>query len=109
MILIDNNISYKLKFFFEEMGVKSEHVENCNLEKSTDETVWRYAKKMNYSILSKDSDFISIYNKNGHPPKIIILTCGNKSTEQIIELLKDSWQKIAELIHNKSIGIIEVS
>lgn len=109
MILIDQNLSHKLVGLFKENNTKAHHVYAEGLHRASDIEVWKFAKKLNYTILTKDSDFEVIQNKYGFPPKIIILKCGNASTNKIMDILNRSWLRINDFLEKDTFGIIEVS
>ena len=81
MFLIDNNISPKLanrlSAYFQNMA----HVVDFGLDAVDDHLVWAFAKTNNFTILTKDTDFIGILNLRGFPPKVIRLNCGNVTTQ----------------------------
>lgn len=109
MIIIDNNISFKIKYLFIDKEIDCVHVEECKLQNATDLEIWNYAKNKRYIILSKDNDFWDIYLENGFPPKVILLKCGNKSTSQIKEILIKGWSRMIAFINSNNIGVIEIS
>lgn len=60
------------------------------LEGADDETIWNYARTRGFAIVSKDSDFHQRSFVRGFPPKIIWIRCGNCSTSQIENILRDN-------------------
>jgi predicted nuclease of predicted toxin-antitoxin system len=55
------------------------------LIKESDQNIWNWATKSDFSILSKDSDFYFMSGVNGCPPKVIRLNCKNLSTSELIQ------------------------
>ncbi len=55
------------------------------MQEAKDTDIFDYAKSNRYTILSKDSDFLSLHYRFGAPPKILILRTGNTSTDFLIE------------------------
>lgn len=108
MILIDNNISYKIKSSLKSIGVSSLHVSDFNLSSASDFKIWDFAKSENYHLLTKDKDFVIIQNNYGFPPKIIKLNSGNQSTLQIAVKLQKNWKQISDFLEREEIGIINV-
>jgi len=86
-LLLDQNISYRLvnKISVEFNEVK--HVRLLGLENASDIEIWRYAKNYNFAIVTFDADFSDFASIFGHPPKIIWLRSGNKTTQAVAELL----------------------
>ncbi len=109
MILIDQNLSYRLAQFFKKKRVIAHHVYADELHEADDMKIWQHAEKSGYTILTKDSDFEVIQSVKGFPPKIIILKCGNAKTEKIINILDASWVQIIDFLKKDTLGIIEVS
>ena len=50
-------------------------------------SIWSFALKNNYVILTKDNDFDQRSQVYGCPPKVVHLVCGNKSTIHIANLV----------------------
>ena len=59
-----------------------------------DAFIWEYAKKNSFTIITKDNDFEYLSRLYGCPPKVIQLTCGNKTTTEIISILSGSIDTI---------------
>ena len=101
MILVDNNLSYRvakeIDYFFE----GSKHVVNFNMDEHTEDIeIWKFAKEKGYTILTKDNDFETMSRFYGCPPKVVYLTCGNKTTSQVISILERSKNTIRLFLDN---------
>ena len=59
-----------------------------------------------YTIVSKDSDFHERSLVKGFPPKIVWITRGNSSTEQIAGLLRANAVRITELHADHEAGYL---
>ena len=93
--LVDNNISFRVAKFLTQFFSDSAHVADFNMDVSTeDETIWTFAKKNGYTILTKDNDFEAMSRLFGCPPKVIQLVCGNKPSSTIISILEKSSEMI---------------
>lgn len=75
----------------------SEHVWNVSLHSVPDEEVWLYARKHDFTVVSKDADFSEISMQLGYPPKLIWLQIKNWSTDQVEELIRSAYPRIAAL------------
>ena len=84
MLLIDNNLSFKLVGLLALAFPNSNHVRFCTGISASDLLVWDYAKKNDFTVLTKDSDFDERSQLLGCPPKVIRLICGNQSTIEIL-------------------------
>lgn len=71
-LLLDENLSWRmikpLQPFFKEVV----HVANLQIAQPVDDiSIWEYAKKNNFTILSKDDDFEKIVLLRKAPPKLV--------------------------------------
>lgn len=64
------------------------------LEEASDSDIWTLAKKQEFTIVSKDSDFHQRSFVIGHPPKVIWIKKGNCTTEEIVSILEKHYQKL---------------
>ncbi len=90
-ILVDNNLSAKVSLHLSKLFSESRHVADFGLDENTeDAAIWKFATDNDFSILTKDTDFEAMSRLLGCPPKVIQLTCGNKTTSEIISILSQS-------------------
>lgn len=89
-LLFDQNLSYRVVENLKDLYANSTHVRLIGLEGADDEVVWNYARTNGYAIVSKDSDFHQRSFVRGFPPKIIWIRCGNSSTSQVEQILRDN-------------------
>ncbi len=107
-LLIDENISWRIKFLIESYFdniIHATQIKGCRL---TDNEIFEYAKANNFSILTFDSDFSELISLKGFPPKIIWLKCGNSTKDIIASKLITNIEIIQKLILEPDIGIIEI-
>jgi len=71
------------------------------LENASDMETWRFAKKNDFTIVTFDADFSDFAAVFGHPPKIIWIRTGNKSTQAITELLTQNYEIIYEFLNSE--------
>jgi predicted nuclease of predicted toxin-antitoxin system len=71
-----------------------------------DNEIWEYARKSDYLIVSKDSDFSEMSVVRGFPPKVIWIRSGNCSTQKIEELLRQYYDRIKKLYQSENEGIL---
>lgn len=98
--LIDNNLSHKLVKPLSAFFADTNHVRETNGIAADDLTIWRFAKEKGFTILTKDNDFDERSQLEGCPPKIVHLVCGNKSTDEILNILLTNKNEI--LLFGKS-------
>lgn len=96
-LLFDHHLSPALVIRLADLFPESEHVWNVGLHDAPDETVWLYAREHGYTVVSKDADFPEISMKLGYPPKLIWLQVENVSTDEVEELIRARYPKIAAL------------
>lgn len=53
-----------------------------DLQEADDKQIFFVGRDKNATVITKDDEFVSLLNRNGSPPKIIWLTCGNTSRER---------------------------
>jgi predicted nuclease of predicted toxin-antitoxin system len=70
------------------------------LAEATDRTIWDYAGRNGFALVSLDVDFADRATLLGPPPKVIWLRCGNQPTERIEKLLRDHSETIGEFEHD---------
>lgn len=95
-LLFDENLSYRLIKKLKNVLPESIHVNDAGLSSADDQSIWEYAKKNNFLIISKDIDFHQLSFLYGHPPKIIWLRCGNVSTDDIEKIILQNITKIKD-------------
>jgi predicted nuclease of predicted toxin-antitoxin system len=108
-LLLDENLSWrmikKLKPLFEEVI----HVSKLKIIQPADDiSIWNYAKKNGFTILSKDDDFEKIVLLRKAPPKLIYLKTYNLDTQKLVDLIKKNKDKISEFINSDENDIFEI-
>ncbi|MFB6306739.1 MAG: DUF5615 family PIN-like protein [Flavobacteriales bacterium] len=88
--------------------IEIHHVKEFDLETSNDISIWEFAIKYNYNIITKDDDFYDISLIKGYPPFVIWLNIGNCTTNEVINILKDNMNYIKDIINDEKAGLIEV-
>ena len=109
-LLIDINLSFRLATYYQLNEIFGEliHVAQLGLEGADDISIWEYASKNSYHILTKDSDFNKLQYIYGFPPKIIWIRSGNVSTSYVIALLLSEKDPIIKFLGGPDQGILEI-
>lgn len=94
-LLFDENLSRRLITRLADTFPDSAHITDAGLERASDRDVWEYARRHDYVLVSKDSDFNDLAFVHGAPPKVIWLRVGNASTNAIADLLTSGTDTIA--------------
>lgn len=87
-LLFDQNLSPRLVTLLAAEFVGSQHVRNAGMAAAADPTIWAYAAREGFVIVSKDSDFQQRAVLRGHPPKVVWVRLGNCSTTDVEDLLR---------------------
>ncbi|MCX6639411.1 MAG: DUF5615 family PIN-like protein [bacterium] len=86
--LVDNALSPKLAQKLHEHGFETLHVRQLGMQHASDQDIFEYASKENYTIVSADTDFSHILARmKTTRPTFILFRCSNKSTENLFTLL----------------------
>ena len=108
-LLLDQNVSHLLVRRLSSLYPGSTHVRSVGLHESEDSEVWQYALDNDLTIVTKDSDFHVRSILDGHPPKVIWITRGNCSTDEIESILRGFYQELIAFHDNPSTSFIEIS
>ena len=102
MLLFDQNISHRIVNQLSDTFPGAKQVRSIGLENTSDKQIWEFALKNGLIIVTFDSDFYDFSTIYGHPPKIIWMRSGNKTTKNITALLKSKKINIIEFIEDDS-------
>lgn len=97
-LLFDENLSLRLVTLLAVEFPLSAHIETLGMRGTTDVSIWDYAKKHGFAIVSKDNDFRQRAFVYRAPPKVIWLSIGNAGTWFIAELLRSRRDRIRSFI-----------
>lgn len=108
-IWVDAQLSPAIAFWIEgNFNVKANALRDLGLRDAEDEEIFIAAKNSNAIVMTKDSDFLSLLDKFGGPPKIIWLTCGNTSNANLKIILSKTLLQAIELLENGE-ELVEIS
>ena len=93
-LLLDQNLSPRLGDRLHDLWTEVVHVREVGLAAADDSTVWAYARRHGFTIVSKDGDFSGRSVLYGAPPKVIWLAVGNCSTREIERYLRGRREDI---------------
>lgn len=108
MIILDAHISPVLAVWISTVF----QIECCsakflNLLEAEDKQIFFIARDKNAVVITKDDDFVSLLNRNGSPPKIIWLTCGNTSRERLRQILALNLRQALDLL--QTADLVEIT
>jgi len=107
-LLFDNNISHRVLPRIADIFSDTTHVMLENLDESSDEKVWYFARTNNYTIVTKDSDFNDLAIYKGTPPKIIWIKLGNCKVIDIENILRKNVDAIKIFLDESNSAILEI-
>jgi predicted nuclease of predicted toxin-antitoxin system len=108
-VLCDVHISYKVVRFLNNNQIETIHV-NDILDSwfTKDKDICIHADNHNFIVFTKDSDFRNSHFLSQTPRKLIKLSLGNISTNQLIEILMENLENIRKICVNDTF-IIEIN
>jgi predicted nuclease of predicted toxin-antitoxin system len=91
-VLCDVHIPYRLVNFLRERGVDATHV-NRILDRwyTKDAEIVRYVDATGSLLITKDADFRDSHFITGNPARVVRVTLGNLSNDQLIALFDHHW------------------
>ena len=103
-LLLDQNLSPRLVTQLADIYPDSIHVQTVGLDHAPDEVVWNYARQQDYIIVTKDANFHERSILFGFPPKVVWISHGNCSTNQIEAMLRQNHAQIQLFSANNNLG-----
>ncbi len=108
MIIVDAQLSPHLAAWIsKDLGFNSSSASFLGLLNSSDSEIFHFAREKNAVVMTKDSDFVSLLDRFGPPPKVIWVTCGNTSNLKMKKLLKSKLSKALELL--ETCDLVEIA
>jgi len=107
-LLLDQNISRRILPSLSTHFPSSSHVALENLDTASDEEIWQFAKKNNFIIVTKDSDFEELSIIRGTPPQIIWIKVGNSNNKIISNILASNKNEIERLLLDTGVNCVEL-
>lgn len=98
VLLIDENISYRVCKQLSVIFEGSVHVSKINLIGGKDRLIWEFARNNGLAILTHDTDFVDMANLFGAPPKVIKIKEGNMSNQDLLFLLHRKQSIIRDFV-----------
>ncbi len=86
------------KWIFEEFKIPCRAVRDLGLRDAPDLQIFKKAKEADVVVIIKDKDFVELLHKFGPPPKILWLTCGNTSRDEMKKILSAQLAKAMAIL-----------
>lgn len=107
-LLLDEHLSRRIVPALQDAFPGTTQVALVGLEHSSDRAVWDFAKAEEFTIVTKDDDFLGLLSLLGYPPKVVLLALGNCTNQQIIDILTRSRAEIESMLAKDDVGLVEV-
>ncbi|MFM9944383.1 MAG: DUF5615 family PIN-like protein [Bacteroidia bacterium] len=96
--LVDAQLPFVLSLFLERRNFDVIHTDNLpNKERTSDTEIREISVKENRIVITKDSDFVDSYYLKGIPQKILLISTGNISNKDLLEILARNIDLISEM------------
>lgn len=106
-LLVDAQLPPALARWFGEQGLSATPVRELGLRDSDDGTIWNFATAGNWTVVTKDEDFVARCIGSSAPPNVIWLRVGNCTNRALFAWLTPLLPAIKErLSHGEK--LIEV-
>ncbi len=100
-LLLDQNLSWKLVAELLESYPGSDHIKHALSTSADDRAIWDFARDNDFTIVTKDDDFVQRSMLLGHPPKVIWIRLGNCKTEEIVKLLLGNCSVLLAFVNDE--------
>lgn len=108
-LLFDEHFSFRSVKTLHDIFPEGRHVKYFNLEQDSDETIWRFAEREGYSILTRDNDFYQKSLAWGHPPKVVWIRLANATRPQLERFLRERAPTIQTFLENTEESLLILS
>ncbi len=108
IIWIDAQLSPQIALWFGAMfDVQVRAVRDLGLREAKDREIYMAAREHNVIVMTKDSDFLTLYDELGAPPKILWVTCGNTSNGYLKKVFENTIPAALRLL-NQGEDVVEI-
>jgi predicted nuclease of predicted toxin-antitoxin system len=105
-LLVDENLAPELAQQLADLFPGSIHVASVGLGRTSDADIWEYARANQFTLLTKDKDFVNLSLTLGSPPKVVLLQTGNCSTSQIERIVRSNAVRFSEFDNNSKRSLL---
>lgn len=107
-LLFDQNLSPRLAEQLGGLFPGSAHVQSLRLDRAPDAPLWDFARENDFTIVTKDVDFIDRSALLGFPPKVIWIRLGNCTTTEIESALRRHHEDIDVFNKDEGAGVLTI-
>ena len=80
-------------------AVSAVAIRDLGLRDAEDKEIFEAARQENAVVMTKDGDFVLLLDRQGPPPQVILVTCGNTSNGRLKEILTNTLPKALDLLN----------
>jgi predicted nuclease of predicted toxin-antitoxin system len=96
-LLFDENLSRRLVEAIRDLFPDSAHVLHVGLTSgTTDRQIWDYAKQHGFAIITADTDFVTMANSLGPPPKVVLLENCDYPTGTAVRIMRANAIRLSQ-------------
>ena len=109
IIWIDAQLSPSLaKWITATFGIPAQAVRDLGLREAKDFPIFQAAREANAIVLTKDDDFQHLLTQHGPPPKVLWVTCGNTSNDNLRRILEAKLKSALDMLDSGE-SIVEIT
>jgi predicted nuclease of predicted toxin-antitoxin system len=82
------------------LGVEAFALRDLHLRDASDEEIFAAAKAAGVVVVTKDEDFPVMLRREGPPPQVVWLRCGNTSNFGLQRLLARAWPDLERMVQS---------
>ncbi len=107
-VLVDAQLPQRLARLLSSKGIDSLHTLDLPQKNAaTDQEIIDRADQENRIVVSKDSDFLDNYILEGKPKRLLIVSTGNISNNDLIQLFKQNIEVLKSLFKENTVVEID--
>jgi predicted nuclease of predicted toxin-antitoxin system len=96
---LDNQLPPALAPWMREtLSVDCVPVRDLSLQRAADLDIFNDARDAQVIVMTKDADFVTLLERFGPPPQVILVTCGNTSNARLRRVITAAWPAILPMI-----------
>lgn len=106
--LVDAQLPWRLKLWLKDRGFDVIHTEDLpNRNKTHDAEIAETALAENRILITKDSDFLKLKILENRPQKLLLITTGNISNNELLNLFSENFPTVVVLF--QTFEIVELN
>ncbi len=95
----DNQLPPALPLWMQsELFVDCRTVRELHLQRASDLEIFTAARAARAVVITKDADFVELLERQGAPPQIVLITCGNTSNAHLRRLVEAAWPTVRAML-----------